>query len=221
MTKGEQLIDGLLKNPDAFSKRGDDYKLVIECFGDLPVEALRPLLTHSNRDIRRIIVWVVSELGKEGHCLIDEAIGLLCDKETYVRAYALDIVAVCALDRDSHKYVHVLNSLEDVVQLIRVRAMSLICNAAHSQLEESFRVLDANGLQSTEHKIGLTCMLNNEPESSDLLNMLGSHQPLLRKYGAICGWRLRERFPDLLPNCASDIDDDIKRFLKEKGVVAI
>jgi len=214
--QGERLIQELLKDPAGFCGCGDDYKLVQECFEGFPVEYLRPLLAHNDRAVRRAIVWPVSELGKEARPLIREAVPLLRDPERYVRAYALDIIAVCAVAEDTDKYVHVVRMLEDGDDVIRVRVMFLMSNADISQLNAAAQSFGAKGSSDELHKSGLSQLLTSQFDVGGISRMIDSPVPLLRRYGAIATWRCREKAPELLSQLPSSQDPDLKKFWEQR-----
>jgi hypothetical protein len=208
----ERLIRELLNDPNGFSGRGDDYKLLQEFFDGFPVEELRPLLAHNHRAVRRAVVWLVSELGKEARPLINEALPLLADSERYVRAYALDIIAVCAIGEDADKYVHVIRLLEDADEIMRVQAMFLVSNAEISQLQAAVKQANADFLSSPSHRSGLSLLLTEHLDVSAASTMIHSSEPLLRKYGAIAAWRFRNRFPELFLTLEANVDPDVRSF---------
>ena len=64
---GSKLIHELLTDSAKFNEEGRSYQLLKEYFDEFPLETLRPLLSNNDPLVRRAAVWIVSELGEEGH----------------------------------------------------------------------------------------------------------------------------------------------------------
>jgi hypothetical protein len=216
-TQGEQFIAELLADPAAFCKRGDDYKLVLECFEGFPVERLQPLLAHNDSAVRRATVWIASELGKQGRPLLDGAIAIINDDDPYVRFYALEVVALCSCGKDVHDFIHVVRSLEDKHNHVRAHMMFLMSNADHAQLEAAFQEFSSGKCYNELHKEGLSQLLTRQDDARAISSMIDSVEPLLRKYGAIATWRSRERFPELITHVVSSTDPDISAFWQHRA----
>ena len=96
--------------------------------------------------------------------------------------------------------------------------MFLISNAEPSQIEAALWSVKSDKPDEKLHKAGLsqlvTAHLATKPE---ILAMIDSAEPLLRKYGAIAAWRCRDRFQDLVSRLESSTDQDIKKFWEQRA----
>jgi hypothetical protein len=212
-TRGERLIREMLSDPARFNGN----ELLKEYFAGFPLETLRPLLASADRMVRRVAVWIASELGKEARPLIHEAVSLVHDPERYIRAYALDIIAVCSLAEDADKYVHVVRSLEDGDEVIRVQAMFLMSNAYASQLQTAAQSFGVAGPSDKLHKKWLSQLAAERLNAGAISSMIDSPEPLLRRYGAIAAWRCHDRLPELVSHLALSTDSDIRKFWERRA----
>jgi hypothetical protein len=152
------LISELLKEPLKFYNQGKQYQLLEEYYKDANLGSLKPLLYHENIYVRRCASWITSELGAKGACLIDDAIALLMDEDLVVKNNALEIIAACSVEKNSHKFVYIVPFLECDEDALNNSAMLLISNADQLQLEESIKHYK-NNFDSVYHHAGLTELL--------------------------------------------------------------
>ena len=215
---GKRLIAELLSNPIAFYEKAETGVLLLEeYFNGMPLETLRPLLSSPERIVRRVAVWIASELGKKGKPLLDSVSPLVHDEDPHIRVYALELIAVCAEAEEGDKYASVVRSLEDSNDYIRAHSMFMISNAAPSQLQATTQSLGRSPSDDL-HKQGLSqLLLADRLPAEEISSTVRSAEPLLRKYGAIAAWRCRDKFPDLISDLASTADQDIKRFWEQRS----
>jgi|ERR1043166_5524737 hypothetical protein len=211
--RGDRLIRELLNDPTHFNGN----ELLKEYFDGFPLGTLRPLLSSSDRMVRRVAVWVASELGKDGKQLISDAVSLLHDGDPYIRFYALDTIAVCSLAEEADKYMHVVRALEDSDEGVRSEAMFLMSNANLPELKAALGAFGAEGEPNELHMRGVSQLLTEHVDAAEISGMIDSPEPLLRKYGAIAAWRCRDRFPDLISNLAPSTDPDIRKFWRQRA----
>jgi len=211
--EGTEIIQELLTDPARFYEQGRGYQLLEAYFDGLPIETLRPLLNHKDRRVRREVVWVASELGREARSLIHDAIPLIYDGDPDIQYYALEIVMVCSFAEHVEHFVHVVRSLQSDDKLIRGLAMYLVSNAEVSQLEAGVRLFGSPSFSDKLHKQGLSNLLKDDilaPEQ--VLMMIDDKEPLVRKYGTIAAKRLIEKFPKLIANAISSADPEVRKF---------
>ena len=132
--KGENLIAQLMADSCRFDELGNAYQLLQEYFDGFSLETLRPLMASSDRLVQRAGVWITAELGLEARSLLCDAVPLTRSRDTYIRYHALEIVTVCSIADDVDEFVHVIPSLTDEDEVIRVLGMRLVSNADLSQL---------------------------------------------------------------------------------------
>ncbi len=213
---GEQLIQELLANPTRFYDGGKTYELLQVYFGGFPLATLRPLLADSETVVKRAAVWVTSELGDDGRSLIQDVIPLIRDDDRFIQYYALEIVAVCSVGEDVDEFVHVVRSMQDHDQVIRVLAMRLVSNAAVSQLKAATRLLRSNEPSELLHERGLSDLLRRDLlDPQEVLQMIDDRDPLVRKYGAIAAKGLFYKAPEVMATAASCADPDIRNFIQQ------
>ncbi len=182
----------------------------------LPLETLSPLLSSDNSVVRRVAVWIASELGEQGRPLIGNAIALITDEDRYIRFHASEVLAVCSLAEDIDSYEYVVRLLEDRDDAVRVHVMFLMSNANVSQLKAAARSFGSTAPSDDLHRMGLSQLVADRPDNGTISGMIDSVQPLLRKYGAIAAWRSRAQFPELFSGLEFIADPDLKSFWKQR-----
>lgn len=214
-TKGDLLIGQLLVAPGVFNGN----ELLNEYFKGYPLATLRPLLSSTNKEVRRIAVWLVSELGSRGEFLMDAVQKLLnAEDDRYIRFYALDMIAACCAATKPVPYHALVRSLEDPDQCIRGHAMFLISNADQHLLEATLESNPDFHPSTQQHIEGLTLLTTPHVSAAEIMKNLNAARPLIRRYAAIAAWRSRATSPDLLPRLAAASDDDIQAFVRERGI---
>ncbi|MEQ1878037.1 MAG: hypothetical protein ABL958_15445 [Bdellovibrionia bacterium] len=209
---GNPLIIEMLANPDRFEESGRAYELLQDYFRGYPVETLRLLLRHENILVQRVAVWIASELGDQGCGLLHEVIPLLESPDRRSRAYALDVVIVCAIGADVGEIVHIARAMESDDNGIRMLAMQLMSNADQSQLDAGARLAGSTAFLSAAHEDALRQISNRSQTSDEIRRMMGSADPLMRRYGAIAAKRATNVLPRLLEMAAENLDENIREF---------
>ncbi|PPC89004.1 MAG: hypothetical protein CTY35_15640 [Methylotenera sp.] len=215
-SSGEKLISELLANPDKFYKQGKAYQLLQEYFHGLPLDTLKPLLSHINGNVRGTAVFVASELGGKAKCLIQEITSLINDPDKKIQWDALESVMTCSTGTDVEKFIFVVKELESSDDSISRLAMRLVSNADLSQLEAGFKLSHTLGPFGKLHEHGLSMLLRgNSITEADIISMLKNPEPLDRIYGAIAAKRLFRHHPKFLEIASSSLDSKISRFSSE------
>lgn len=215
-SSGKKLIRELLADPARFYKQGKAYQLLQEYFHDMPIKTLRPLLNHSDRNVRKAAMYVASELGDKAQGLIHEIILLIGDPDTSIQWDALESVMVCSTGTNVEKFLSVIKELENNDNSIRRLTMRLVSNADLSQLETACKLSHSLSPSDKLHKQGLSVLLKgNSITESEIAEMLKNPEPLIRIYGAIAAKRSFEYHPKFLEIASSSLDSNISRFSAE------
>lgn len=210
----EQLIEKLAANPEQADKDGSTYNLLQAYFKGFPTETLGPLITHANPLVRNSALWIASELGKSAMPLVPDVVAVLSElEEPSARYYALDVLMICSYGEYAREFLHIVHALEDVNQVIRVRAMFLLSNAGEERLMSGIEFVDTHTDRGEVHKQGLTALhRNGSLDVSEVASLIENESPLLRKYGAILAKRRFDQAPELLARAALQEDPDIRKF---------
>ena len=191
---GDKLIDELFDNPLEFYNKGKSLQLLEECFNGFSLETLLPLFSHENLYVRRAAIWIASELGSKGTCFIDNAIALLKDDDRYVKHYALEVIAVCSIGENLHKFINVVSFLECEDEILDDLVMMLISNANKYQLEEGVKYYTEKETYNKLHYEGLTKLIEIDDVTREQVElMLKSDEALVKKYGNIIA---KKKFSD-------------------------
>jgi hypothetical protein len=183
---GIELIAELYDNPQQFYDAGKSLLLLHEYFIEFSQEKLRPLFYHDNLFVRRVAIWIASELGSKGGCFIDDAIALLGDDDRYVKHYALEVIAVNSIGDDSSKFVEVIRFLECKDEVICDSAMLLVTNASRIQLEECAKHFGSRDSCSKSHSEGLSELMRIDDVAKEHIEfMKKDDDPIIRRYGEI------------------------------------
>ncbi|MEK8019040.1 MAG: hypothetical protein VSS75_019395 [Candidatus Parabeggiatoa sp.] len=123
----------------------------------------------------------------------------------------------CHSIKNANHFVHVVRSLQNDDELMRIFSMHFMSSAYVSQLEAAARLLGSSSSSDKQHKQGLNHLIKDELlEPKQVLRMINDNSPLVRKYGAIAAKRLIEKSPELIANATSSVDRDVRKFsLKE------
>lgn len=212
---GNALIAELLSDPEAFKQRGRAYQLLDEYFSGLPVETLRPLLSHQNVYVQHAAVWVASELGAQAAPVLDDSLPMITSDDRFLSYHALEIAIVCAVGDLCDRFVRVPVALESSDDVIRRLAMRLMSRADAAQLEAAAKAAEQNGLSET-HRTGMKLLAAGDTAGvDDIKEMLASDSALARSYGAVAAKRLAGKHPTLLDIAAGLDDPHIARFVRE------
>lgn len=211
--RAEKLIARLVEDPEKAAGEGSTYQLFEEYAQGYPLETLRPLLEHSHPVVQRAATWILSEFGKAAEPLLDAVVPLLEHSDLRVSSYALDIVAVCATAQIRYNG-YVLRALTGEDPVFRWRAMKLLGNTGDEELEAILALQEELAQPWTTHVEGLQ-LLARTPSSERrpvVERLLGSDDPLLRKYGAMLARRAYEEDPGLIGLASQSEDPDVRRY---------
>jgi hypothetical protein len=211
--RGQQLVNQLLANPIIFESEGKSYSLLQEFFHGFSIDSLRTLLTHDNPIVKRVGIWISSELGLSASSLLDYTIPFLKDADRYMRYHALEIVMVCSIGKNLEKIVHVIAALEDDDQVIRVHTMFLLKNASAAQLAAAFKDWSSLGPNAEFHRTGILALLAGEAvDPNEIALMIDHGEPLVRRYGAIGAERIWKKYPECIVGAVNNEDADVRTF---------
>lgn len=215
--RGERLLAELLADPRKFDDAGRAYDLLQSYFAGFPLETLRPLLQSQDEFIQRSAAFIASELGSQARSLVDDIVGLLASADLQVRYYAMEVLTVCCEGDQAEKFAHVARMLESEEEVLRALAMRLVSNADVSQLEAAARHFETSSSYDRSHALGLRSLaLQASNVPSLVTEMIGSADPLTRRYGAIAAGRLHSEYPQLLMEVGRSEDADLQRFAHEQ-----
>jgi len=208
-----ELIAQLLDDPKGFDERGAAYSLLQEFFQGYPTTALRDLLRHSDIHVRRVAMFIASELGIRARPLLGDVLPLVQDRTRYIAYHAMEVAAVCCVDSDAEGFACVVLSLEQDDEVLRSHAMRLVSRAEVAQLEAARDAIAASRetAQAALHLQGLSMLLSAERTDVDVRRDLASAEPLRRRYAAI---EARRRRVGGVDGFASESDPNIRRFWK-------
>ena len=216
---GEYLIGELLRDPAKFNEDGRAYELLQSYLNSFPVRTLAPLLESDDEFVRRAAVWIASELGQDASELIPHVIPLDDDDDRFIAYHAMEVLMVCSVGRNVDAFVHVARALESDDEVIRQHGMRLLSKALPEQIDAALRCSDTLGASHKTHRNGLAQLREYAAASAgEVLGMLSSDLPLMRKYGAIVAKKLMGRQPGIIETAAKSSDDDVRTYAREDPV---
>lgn len=216
--RAAELIECLLADPGRFYDEGKSYDLLQEFFQGFPVMALRPLLSHPELVVRRVAVWLAAELGTQASVIISHVVPLLFETDRYVRYHALEAVMVCSHGENAGKFIHVVDAMTDKDPVIRRLAMRLVFRATDAQLKAAIEACAGSKSSAKLHEHGLKHLLQASVNSrEDVLSMLNSPKPVIRKYGALLAKRIAASGDSTDIFEAKREDDEVRQFLVNGG----
>ena len=74
-TAGDFLINSLTNDPEKFYNEGKSYELLQEYFKGFSKDTLRILLISKDKWIKRVAIWITSELGVEEYRNVTDMAG--------------------------------------------------------------------------------------------------------------------------------------------------
>jgi hypothetical protein len=192
------------------------YDLLNEYFDGLPVETLRPLLTHKDTLVRHAAVWVTSELGQQACTLLDDVIPLITSDDRYLSYHALEITVVCAVGNRADGMVHFSKALESGDDVVRALAMRLLARADQTQLEAAAQRASADASANDAHTRGLSLLAASEAcDPGDVQRMLHEDNSVARMFAVIAAKRLQKSNPELLEIASGLSNSTMSRFARE------
>ena len=208
-----ELMEDLLADPKQFYDEGRGYALLQAFFDGEPHETLRTLLRSQHFFVRRVAMFVASELGIDAYDLIDDVITLLNSEDWYLQHYAMEVIAVCAQGEQAPKFVLVVGMLEHRDERLRGLAMYLMSRVEVSQLVAARDALMVDVSVNEVHVRGLGVLTEGQAVDPTVVSaMIGSFDPLTRRYGAIGAKRVDHRYPALMKEVAASDDAELQAF---------
>ena len=214
MSRASDLIRELFHSPKLFASRGKSYQLLQEYFGGHSLQTILPLIASDSVEVRRVAVFIVSELGSAATPLLQEVLKLENDEDRYINYHFLEIIMVCGDGNFASAFVHVVKSLVSDDEIIRGLAMRLVFNASLTQLEGAYEECNRQPVKNIEHLNGLSVLLNGENiEVKQIIELLIDPTPLAKKYGAIAARKNTNHLSSVLSTLSQLEDADIVNFL--------
>lgn len=177
------MINDLLKDPKKFFDEGKSYDLLQEYFTGISVSSLDLLLKHENLIVKRVAIWIVSELGDKAITLKESVLSLLQEKDRYLQYYTFESIMLFSASRAKSLFHYLMLSLESDDDVIRKLGMHLISNASNIQLEEAIQYYSKIGEQI--HTKGLALLLNTQASEKQIESMFFRKNKISPRYIAI------------------------------------
>lgn len=216
-TIGLGLIEDLKNESKKFYDDGKSYLLLQEYYKGLSKDTLRPLFYSEDKWIRRVAIWITSELGKKGSDLLEEVLMLMNDNnyDSYVLGYAAEIIANCACGNNMYHFAKIFLLLEHADPTVRLSVMFTISALSSKRINEVY-VYMVNNKEYTDHISGILSLLNIDIiTSSEIKQMINDNNAIVRKYGIIIGRKLYKKYPQIINEAVNEQDLDVKEFSKE------
>lgn len=207
---GYKLIEMLKSNPEKFCY---GYQLYEEYRRGLDLNTLHLLLHTQNNEIKRVAIWILSELGTYGgDILLNDALELLNDEDSYIVSYAYEIVANCAYDDD---YMKLFEALAHKDQKIRIDVMSLFGVCPDFRLRQILEYLDRKSLSLYQECIAFL-LKADIIEEADIMKMLNSNNSIKRKFAIIMAGKVYYKYPEIINKSIFNEDEDIRYYSELK-----
>lgn len=178
------LISDLKKNPESFFDDGKSYDLLQEYFKGLALDSLNGLLVHENIIVRRVAIWIFSELGGTVVGLEENLKTLLQEDDRYIKYHALESVMMLSSCGSPNLFSYIISALESGDAVIRKLGMYLISNASNAQLNEAVEYFSKAHNQA--HVEGLKFLLDDKSKLDGQVDeMLCNSNEIFKRYGVI------------------------------------
>jgi hypothetical protein len=188
---GLELINELNKNPVKFEQQGKSYDLLQQYFSGFSIETLRPLLNNCDYSIKRVAIWIASELGSNGSLLVNDILPLINESDRHIKYHVLEIIAMCAIDKNLNLFIHIVQNLESDDNVIRTLSMRLLSNANESQLNACVKYFHTKRAYNKLHIEGLSYLLKiDQLYPEQVMTLINNNDALTRKYGIIAAKKL-------------------------------
>lgn len=211
----QRLIEKLKKDTENFGGE-DQYQLLQEYFYGLSTETLHDLLCYEDKLIRKITLWIISELGKEtAEDFLEEAASQMSDADPFIFRYSSEIIACYGTGKYMDDFMRIFVFFEhsnDKIRRISIRRISLLSD---SRLKEAYAYSVSNKILSDSHEKGLLSLIHiNVLTASDITAMLNSDDSIIRKYGVIAAAKVYEKYPDIIKEAVDSEDLDVREYSK-------
>lgn len=215
-TNGLRLIEKLKEDTENFGGE-DQYQLLEEYFNGLSKETLHDLLCNENKLIRKISLWIISELGRTAIDFLEEVVPQMNDDDPVICYYASEMVACYATDKYMDDFMRVFAFFEHSNPKIRRLSMRNISNLTDSRIKEAYAYSVNNKNLSDSHEKGLLSLINiNTLTISDITAMLNSDDGVIRKYGVIAASKVYEKYPEIIKESVNSEDLDVRHYSEIK-----
>ncbi len=211
--KGEKLINDLFLNPLLFERQGKGYRLLQEFFKGMSVEALIPLLKSDDKNIQNTGMAIVSELGDKACSLMPYVVPFIASDDAFIRYCTLESILDCAKGEYIKEIIHLIDSINIKDGIDHSLKMFLLSNAEQVQLKEGFKLVAENKINDYQlHQKGLAKLINNNNSQDEILEMLGSTEPLIQRYGAIISKKMYRDSPELINYALLSANPDLRDY---------
>jgi len=212
---GLKLIEELKNDPKKFYDEGKSYQLSQAYYKGLSKDTLRPLFYIDNKWVKRIAVWVTSELGADSVYLFKEVLEQINDGDPYVCGYALEMVAAYAKGEYFNDFINVFSFLENENQQIRLSVMGTISALPVWRLREAYEYLADKKIYGESHKKGFLSLIGvDDITPFEVAQMLGNDDAIIRKYGVMTADKLYKKHPEIIKEAVNNTDSDVGEFSK-------
>lgn len=215
----EDLEREMSEAPERFDEEGKAYALLQHYFAGRSLEHLRPHLRSDHPLVKRSVLFVVSELGRQAAPLASDVAPLARDGDRIVRYLAIESIAVCAVDGAAVLILEISRALEDADPVISRLAMRLLARIDTTRLETSYHYLREQGGLSEAHLAGLGLLIVQDASASTLEAMLSSSSNLVsRRYAAVKVARSRSQVPAVARALAQSENEELRKFAHEMRI---
>lgn len=206
--RSETLLCQAVAHPEDFDRWND--LLPVFRHGVLPIERLRGLLGHANRDAVLGGLFVVDELYLSTRPLLKSVIGLASHCDPRIRCSALYALRSCAREGVEHIFVHVLRGLRDPDSTCRIAAMMLTAGVSEEVL-----IAAKSEVESAEEDLrqGIELLLTEATTRGARVSAFcQAGEAMARRFGMIAAARDHELWETLPELAARSGDADIRDF---------
>ena len=214
-TKGLRLIEKLKKDTEEFGGE-DQYQLLEEYFHGLSIETLHDLLCYEDKLIRKIALWIISELGEAtAEDFLEEAASQMNDDDPLICYYSSEMVACYGTDKYMDNFMRIFDFFEHSNAKIRTLSMYNISKLTDSRIKEAYAYSVSNKILSDSHEKGLLSLMHIDTlTASDITAMLHSDDSVIRKYGVIAASKVYEKYPEIINESVTSEDLDVQDYAK-------
>jgi len=210
---GLTLIEDLKNSPKKFYDEGKSYDLLQEYYSGLSIDTLRPLFDFECIWIRRVAIWIASELGTNGRDLLREVSLQTSDNDVYIFSYAIEIIANCTDDDSIDSFMNIFSFITNPDREKRVSVMSLVGDMSEPCLRKAYKCFATEKYYNASHEKGISSLLNSETlTADDITNMINDEDAIVRKYGIIIAGKLYDKYADIINEAVNSNDLDIREY---------
>ena len=208
-TIGDTLLSRLLR--DKYLTGRQAYGLLEEFQGGYPLDELRVLFKSEDKEVVRIGIFIISELGAAASPLGADIVALLNYPDVVVRGYALDWIMAFANGEDGFAVHRALDLVEDSVPGIRSMATQCLARVPDSALRAAFKTTPA-GQWRRKRDLELLIESVASGDAEIVISELASTDATTRRYAAAAAARMAIRDPAPLQKAVHSEDPEVKDF---------